>query len=144
VVCREKRGKMPIEISEKTVKREFMEKLRKLSGQNVNQCFQCGTCTGSCPMKDYLDAVPRKIVHLARLGLEGELEKYNTCWVCASCHTCNVRCPRGVDLPRVMEALRLMTLRRNRNYIEPSELSAETLKECPQIAMVAGFRKFTS
>ncbi|MGD8227745.1 MAG: hypothetical protein PVI20_08190, partial [Desulfobacteraceae bacterium] len=68
----------------------------------------------------------------------------NTCWVCAACHSCNVRCPRGVDLPRVMEALRLMTLRKNKNYIEPSELPADTVKECPQIALVAGFRKLTS
>jgi heterodisulfide reductase subunit C len=43
-----------------------------------------------------------------------------------------------------MEAIRLMTLRKNKNYIEPSELSEETLKACPQIAMVAGFRKLTS
>jgi heterodisulfide reductase subunit C len=135
---------MPIEISQRTVKRDFIEKLKKLSGQNINQCFQCGTCTGSCPMQEHLDAFPRKIAHLARLGLEEELEKLNTCWVCASCHTCNIRCPRGVDLPRVMEALRLMTLRKNVNYIEPSQLPAETLKECPQIAMVAGFRKLTS
>jgi heterodisulfide reductase subunit C len=43
-----------------------------------------------------------------------------------------------------MEAIRLMTLRKNKNYIEPSELPAETVKECPQIALVAGFRKLTS
>ena len=43
-----------------------------------------------------------------------------------------------------VEAIRLMTLRKNENYIEPSQLPAETLKECPQIAMVAGFRKLTS
>ena len=91
-----------------------------------------------------MDSLPRKIMHLAQLGLQEEIEKNNTCWICASCHTCNVRCPRGVDLPRIMEAIRLMTLRKNKNYIEPSQLPEEMLKECPQIAMVAGFRKLTS
>ncbi len=135
---------MPVKISPKNVKKDFLEKLEKLSGQNVHQCFQCGTCTASCPMTDSMDTLPRKIVRLAQLGLHEELEKAKTCWVCASCHSCNVMCPRGVDIPRVMEALRLMTLRKNQNYIEPSELPAEVLKECPQIAMVAGFRKLTS
>ena len=135
---------MAVKISPKTAKKEFIEKLEKLSGQNVQQCFQCGTCTASCPMLDNMDTHPRKIMRMAQLGLEEKLEDLKTCWICASCHTCNVVCPRGVDLPRVMEALRLMTLRKNQNYIEPSELTAETIKECPQIAMVAGFRKLTS
>ncbi len=135
---------MAIKVSPRTVRKEFIDKLAKLSGQNVHQCFQCGTCGGSCPMGEHMDAVPRKIVHMLQLGLEDEVLAQNTCWVCASCHACAVRCPRGVDLPRVMEALRLMTLRKNKNYVEPSKLSAETMKECPQIALVAGFRKMTS
>jgi heterodisulfide reductase subunit C len=135
---------MAVRISPKTVKKEFFEKLEKLSGQKIQQCFQCGTCSAACPMLEDMDINPRKIMRMAQLGtLEEKLEDIKTCWICASCHTCNVMCPRGVDLPRVMEALRLMTLRKNRNYIEPSDLPAEIIKECPQIAMVAGFRKFT-
>ena len=136
---------MAVRISPKTVKKEFVEKLEKLSGQKIQQCFQCGTCSGACPMLENMDINPRKIMKMAQLGtLEEKMKEMKTCWICASCHTCNVMCPRGVDLPRVMEALRLMTLRKNQNYIEPSSLPSETIKECPQIAMVAGFRKFTS
>ncbi len=65
-------------------------------------------------------------------------------WVCASCQNCGVICPRGIDLPRVMEALRLVTLRKNINYIEPSEIALEAFGEYPQIAFVAAFRKSTS
>ena len=135
---------MAVKISPKTVKKEFIDKLEKMSGQNVQQCFQCGTCSGLCPMLDSMDIHPRKIIRMAQLGLEEKLEDVKACWICASCHTCNVMCPRGVDLPRVMEALRLMALRKNQDYIETSKLSPETIKECPQIAMVAGLRKFTS
>ncbi len=83
-------------------------------------------------------------MHMAQLGLDEWLENLNTYWICASCHNCTVRCPRGIDIAKVMEALRLLTLRKNQNYIEPSQIPEETLKDCPQIAMVAGFRKLTS
>jgi heterodisulfide reductase subunit C len=132
-----------IKISPKTTRKDFINKLAKLSGQNIQQCFQCGTCSGACPMLESMDIHPRKIIHMAQLGLLEKLEQTNTCWVCASCHTCNVMCPRGMDLPRVMEALRQMTLRKNQNMIEPSRIPEKTLMECPQIAMVAGFRKLT-
>ena len=135
---------MTIKVNLKTAKKDFIEKLEKLSGQNIQQCFQCGTCTGMCPMIEHMDAHPRKVMHMAQLGLEDMLEDIQSCWVCASCHSCNVRCPRGVDLPKVMEALRLLSLRKNKNYIEPSELDKETIKDCPQIALVSGFRKLTS
>ena len=135
---------MPVNISSKTIKTEFIQKLGELSGQNVHQCFQCGTCTGSCPMVNHMDVPPRKVMHMAQLGLDERLADLKACWVCASCYTCTARCPRGIDIARVMEALRLITLRKNKNYIEPSQLPVETVKECPQIAMVAGFRKFTS
>jgi len=134
---------MTVKISPKTIKNEFIEKVEKLSGQNIQQCFQCGTCTGSCPMVDDMNALPRKTMRMLQLGLSEKLKNSNTCWVCASCYNCNVVCPRGVDLPKVMEALRLMALRSNQDYMEPAKLSAETLKEYPQIALVSGFRKLT-
>lgn len=95
-------------------------------------------------MLESMDTHPRKIMRMVQLGLTENLENLKTCWICASCHTCNVMCPRGVDLPRVMEALRLISLRKNQDYADPSKLSEEILKDCPQIAMVAGFRKLTS
>jgi len=135
---------MPIPISDKTVKRDFIEKVVKLSGQNIYKCFQCGTCGGACPMSGHMETVPRKIMRMAQLGLEEQVSECNTYWTCASCHTCTVSCPRGIDLARVMEAIRLLTLRKNVNYIEPSELPEEELKELPQIALVSCFRKLTA
>jgi heterodisulfide reductase subunit C len=135
---------MPITISEKTIKKDFIEKVMKLSGQDIYQCFQCGTCGGACPMSGQLETLPRKIMRMAQFGLEEELSDSKTFWTCASCHTCSVICPRGVDLAKVMEALRLISLRKNINHLEPSKLPAETVKEMPQIAMVSCFRKMTS
>jgi heterodisulfide reductase subunit C len=138
------RDNMPIEISEKTIKRDFIDKVIKLSGQDINLCFQCGTCGGACPMSDKVDTVPRRIMRMAQLGMEEALEEVKSYWMCASCHSCTVNCPRGLDIAKVMEALRLLTLRKNVNMFEPSSLDAETVRDLPQIAMVSCFRKLTS
>ncbi len=136
---------MPIEISDKTVKRDFIEKVIKLSGQDINQCFQCGTCGGACPMSEKVDAVPRKIMRMAQYGLEGTVTDSQTCWMCLSCHSCSVNCPRGIDIARVMEAIRLLTLRKtNEDKVKLSDLPADLVKDLPQIAMVSCFRKLTS
>ena len=135
---------MPTLLTAKTIKEGFVQKISELSGQNVHICMQCGTCSGSCPMWEEADFSIRKIMHFAKFGMEDRLENLNTYWLCASCHTCTVRCPRGIDIARVMEALRQLTLRKNINFIEPSKMPPEKIKELPQIAMVSGFRKLTS
>lgn len=121
-----------------------IELINKLSGENVNVCMQCGTCSSACPMTDEMDFFPRKVMHFSQLGSLDRLQRINTHWKCASCHSCSVRCPRGIDIAKIMEALRLVTLRKNKNFIEPSEIPREKLGEYPAIAMVAGLRKLTS
>ena len=135
---------MPLKISNQTINETFREKLAEISGQNVQQCFQCGTCSGSCPMNEQTDLLPRQVMILAQYGQAEALERSNMPWICASCHTCLVRCPRSIDIPRVMEALRLMKLRQNIDHVKLAELEPEKLNELPQIAMVSGFRKLTS
>lgn len=122
---------------------ESIKKLNELSGENVKLCMQCATCTGMCPMAAEMDFTPRKVMHMAQFGLGDRLADINSYWKCASCHACSVKCPRGIDIAKVMEALRQQTLRTGKNYIEPSAMSAETIADLPQIAMVAGFRKLT-
>ncbi len=135
---------MPREISNKTINDKWRRKVMEISGENVYQCMQCGTCTASCPMAEEVDAAPRKIMALIQFGQSEALDMLNTPWVCASCHMCVVRCTRGIDLPRVMEALRQIKLRENVDHVEPSNLQPEEVVDLPQIAMVAGMRKFTS
>ena len=135
---------MPLDISTRTMNDRLRRKVLEISGQNVQQCFQCGTCAGSCPMNEQIDASPRKIMALIQFGQAEALDLMNTPWVCASCHVCQVRCPRGIEIPRVMEALRQIRLRTNVDHVEPGNLQPEEVVDLPQIAMVSGFRKFTS
>lgn len=135
---------MTITITGQTQSILAIEKLNELSGENVKLCMQCATCTGMCPMTREMDFSPRKVLHMAQFGLMEKLAGINTYWKCASCHACSVKCPRGIDIAKVMEALRQQVLRKSTNYVEPSEISAARIEEMPQIALVAGFRKFTS
>jgi len=135
---------MRIEISSQRLQSDFVKKVEEISGQSLLSCNQCGKCSAGCPMSFAMDFLPNQIIRLAQLGLEGDVATSKTVWLCASCLICTIRCPRGVDLGRVMEALRLITLRKNIDYLETSKISADTLSELPQIALVGGFRKHTA
>jgi heterodisulfide reductase subunit C len=134
---------MSVTISPKRLRSEFVKKVKELSGQNLQLCYQCGICSGNCPAASNMDLSPRQIIELARLGLEEEIAKSKTVWICASCLACTVNCPRGFDLSKMMEAIRLLTLRKNIDYMRPEDISPQERCELPQIAMVSGLRKFT-
>ena len=135
--------KAPVTISPKRLRREFVKKVKELSGQNLQLCYQCGMCSGNCPAASNMDISPRLIIEMARLGLEEEIAGSKTVWTCASCLACAVNCPRGFDLARVMEAIRLLTLRKNIDRVRPEDIPPQERSELPQIAMVSGLRKFT-
>ncbi|MFO7654181.1 MAG: 4Fe-4S dicluster domain-containing protein [Candidatus Krumholzibacteriia bacterium] len=122
----------------------FLDRMTAISGEPFKTCMQCGTCSVVCPMTENMQLTTRQVMHLIQWGQVEFALAANTPWVCASCHSCEVRCPRGIDIPRVMEALRLLTLRTNRNHIQPFAVPQETLAEAPQVAMVSAFRKHTA
>jgi len=88
-----------------------------------------------------MDILPSQVIRMAQLGMEEVLDS-STIWICASCLTCVTRCPKGVDLPRLMEALRQIALRQGVAKLGLDELPPELLKEVPQLAIVGGFRKY--
>jgi heterodisulfide reductase subunit C len=82
------------------------------SGQNVNLCFQCSKCAAGCPVSYAMDYTPVQIIHAIRLGLDDLVLKCKTVWLCASCETCTARCPQDVDIAKVMDAVKIIALRR--------------------------------
>jgi heterodisulfide reductase subunit C len=89
-----------------------------------------------------MDILPNQVIRLAQLGIEDVLES-QTIWTCAACLTCVSRCPKGIDLPRVMEAMRMISLQRSGNQIETDQISTEVVGEMPQLAIIGSFRKYT-
>jgi hypothetical protein len=43
-----------------------------------------------------------------------------------------------------MEAVRLITLRENVDYVNLSDLAPDTIEELPQMALISSFRKHTA
>jgi len=121
---------------------QFLNKISDLSDQIITQCDQCGTCSGSCPMVEEMDITPSQIMRMVQLGLQEVLET-KAMWVCASCFACTVRCPRGLDLSRVAEALRQVTLRQAVDYLNIKNIPDDEIERLPQIALVSCGRKFT-
>ena len=131
-------------LSTQSLHSEFVKKVEEISGESLSACYQCGTCSAGCPMSFAMDILPRRIMLLAKLGREEDIARSHTAVVCASCLACTARCPRGIDIAKVMEALRLLTMRKNIDYIKLSEIPGESLAELPQIALVSSFRKQTA
>ncbi len=135
---------MSITISTDSNDYEFSRKIEEISGEPFRKCMQCGTCSGVCPVEAVVEITPRKLIHLATLGLREAAMSVNMSWMCVSCHACEVRCPRGLEVPRIIEAVRQVQLRTNSDSIDVAAISSETLKDAPQIAMVSSFRKHTA
>ena len=135
---------MTIQITDVSHDDDFARKVEEISGENIHKCMQCGTCTGGCPMVGNMQMTPRQILLLSHYGMKEKLSDTNTVWLCASCSMCFSRCPRGLDIPKIMEAIRQVTLRENENHIEPGKLPKDLLRDAPQIALVSCFRKHTS
>jgi heterodisulfide reductase subunit C len=135
---------MPIRLSLKALRGPLIRKVREISGQDANLCMQCGLCAGSCPMTGEMEIYTRRAMHLLQLGQIDAVLAQRMAYLCASCHACQARCPRGIDIPKLVEALRLLSLRSGENYIAPESIPAERRREMPQALLVAGLRKFTA
>jgi len=53
-----------------------------------------------------MDYLPNQIIRMVQLGMEEEVLSSRTIWLCASCLTCTVRCPREIDIAEIMDYLR--------------------------------------
>lgn len=91
---------------------EFTRKVIESGGKTVNLCFQCGTCTGSCPSGRQTAFRVRKVVRRAQLGFEEDILPSDDLWLCTTCFTCYERCPRGVEIVDIIMALRNMAVKK--------------------------------
>ena len=72
-------------------------------------CIQCGRCTGGCPVTVRTDLNVRRFVYDAYSEAKlDELARLVEIWDCTACHTCAVRCPKGLKPLEVLIGLRSM------------------------------------
>jgi len=78
----------------------------KSLAEECSTCFQCGTCTSSCPSGRELYRGPRRLV---RLILAGEIEavlRSDDLWRCTECGACSEACRMEIDVASVLSRLR--------------------------------------
>ena len=85
----------------------FGEKIARAAyGEKLFSCIQCGTCAATCPVSHYMDYTPRRIIAMVREGFRDEVLNCQTIWLCASCYSCTVDCPKEIKITDVMYALK--------------------------------------
>lgn len=86
---------------------DFPDEVAEMPGAaDLNRCIQCGTCSATCPVSVYMDLTPRRVVAMTRAGFKEEVLESNTIWLCASCYSCTVECPKGIKITDIMYALK--------------------------------------
>lgn len=80
-------------------------------GEKLFGCIQCGTCSGMCPLSQYMDYTPRQIIALIRGGFKKDVLSSYTTWLCASCYSCTVECPKEIKLTDIMYAAKRLAIR---------------------------------
>jgi len=104
---------------------EFKHKLLKVpGGETFKLCYQCGTCTATCPIARFTEVFrPNKIIHMAKLGIRDAVYS-DAVWLCVNCYSCTERCPQGVKVSDIMRALKNLAVEEGYN----PEFSKEFVK----------------
>ena len=128
------------ENSLKLKKGELAKEVEELSGENLFRWLQCGTCSAGCPYVEEMDLTPDEVIRYLILDRK-EVLNSRTIWLCSACFTCAERCPRDINITKIMEALRQIILRKNIDKTKLIKISKEEKETIPQLAFVCLFRK---
>ena len=123
----------------KLKKGDLVKEVEELCGENLFGCYQCGTCSAGCPFIDDMDLSPDEVIRYVILDKQ-EVLNSKTIWLCSSCFTCAERCPRDINITKIMEALRQIILRKKIDRTKLAEISKDEKETIPQIAFVSLFR----
>jgi len=111
-------------------------------GELAKRCFDCGTCSGVCPVSESESAFdPRKIVHMIKVGLRDQLLSSEVIWYCTHCETCAFVCPQEVKFSNVVDVLRQIAIRDD--YVDPDVFkqwgTSPCKAACPAHISIPGF-----
>jgi heterodisulfide reductase subunit C2 len=104
---------------------EFTKDVEKIGQTAAHMCYQCGTCTGSCPSAPRSSYRIRLFMRKAVLGLEEEILNDPDLWLCTTCYSCTDRCPRDLAPTDVIMAMRNLAFKQDivpRNFLKTAQL----------------------
>jgi len=111
---------------------EFRNELIK-EDFSLNYCYQCGTCSSSCPVALITEGEynPRKIIEQSLLGLKELLikEQKPNVWLCCTCQMCVEECPQNVFLTEIFERIKNKIVLVGEPYPETFKSQAKSIIE---------------
>ena len=120
------------------------EEIIRMSGVNTSKCMKCGKCSASCRAYDEMEYHPHQFVGMVETGDIEPLLTSESLYKCLSCFACAERCPRGVEPAKVVEAVRLVAIRKQgANRMTANDVPAIIEEDTPQQLLVSAFRKYT-
>ena len=88
------------------------EVLAEPGGEHLLTCWSCGTCAATCLVRRFdPEFNPRLILRKAGLGLRDGVLSSKEIWLCSACDACYPRCPKGIHISEVMQAIRNIAIR---------------------------------
>jgi len=93
-----------------TVNPEYFKEMKEFFNRDMLKCFQCGTCTGICPVSTTDENFPRMFVLYSRFGIEERIKDSKEAWLCLQCRLCTEFCPRDAKPSDVMLALKRISV----------------------------------
>jgi heterodisulfide reductase subunit C2 len=121
------------------------------SGQSLHDCYQCGKCAAGCPLARATDLSPQQIIRALQLGQADFALESRGLWLCVGCQTCVTRCPCEIDLPRVMDALRVWAMANGRRATQREVpifhrvflKTVELFGRAYEVGLIGGFNTFS-
>jgi heterodisulfide reductase subunit C len=143
---------MTIVISKERQAEPLIKAVREISGIDVSACLQCKKCTNGCPITGLAKVSPSEIIRRLQLNTGDAVLDSDLIWMCASCETCFSRCPMKIDMASVMDALRILAVKKkaskqkgnvrlfNKSFLKTVQLFGRTY----DLGMIAGYKVGTS
>lgn len=115
-----------MEPKENPIPNDLLEHL--LDAEKLKYCFECGICTGSCPMNELLpnDYNPRILIEEIYHNPKGALND-PALWMCAWCYRCYKHCPQKVKLPDVLLSVRKIA--KEQGKLQAFDKAMETISQ---------------
>lgn len=127
-----------------TESEKLREQILRTSGVNPRKCMKCGKCSATCPSFDVMEYHPHQFVSMVESGNIEPLLSSQSLYMCLSCFACVERCPRDVEPAKLVEAVRLMVIRKQgANHMTPDDIPALIDEDMPQQAIVSALRKYS-
>jgi heterodisulfide reductase subunit C len=123
---------------------KLREKIEEMAGVSVLKCMRCGKCSATCPNYDEMEYHPHQFVYFVEKGDIDRLANSKSIYTCLSCMACVERCPRQVEPAKIIEAVKLLEIRKQgNNHLKPEQVAKDIDPELPAQALTSAFRKYS-